>query len=338
MGYKIRALGETEFFKRALNTPANKIKLDTAIKSLSNNIGVVSVSSHLDLNLIEMRKNTSYYPLTNKIIERTLKTNAIVPFFFTHDTGSIVDPKLPFIFTRQNTENRVGSGGTVYVNLFGGSGNWTADKLSFKITTPELYTYLEGGLIMYSLLFEPHVGQKITENTTIMEMSTRIYSELFIKILEKSSSKIIDKTDIKYSMMKFLISKFFLKYVMGKPEGTLVDQIAYNTLPKMVAPTFNVVKELEQGFDIDYSMLSSFLDSLEQEIYGTQTRMILNFTNKWMKTYGEKTALMMEYFPYFLFFVFSGLGNRFGISNLGSHIKNIQNDAMKLYLEIKLSM
>lgn len=328
----MRKIDESELFGLHFGVK-NKMEIANAINmKLNQNVGIIA-PTHLSAELESLRiaAKRSYKPLLGEAIALYEQFNGRIKLFNLglSSTGrSPIPPYLPFLFG--NTRNRQLESEkesrpvspTVLVNMYR-IGHWSADETQYLgvSVNNDLYTCLESGLIAYKLLFE-NKAEKVFANKDVLEYLTKIYTRLFSNIIVKSAFPYGD--DFNEDAALFLISQFFLRYVLKKQPSTTIDDYAYKTIKHRTS--LSSIKMFEESSNIDYTKLSNFLASLGLAFFNEKIDMI-KFELNWASSYGEGLMFAIEYVPYLIHFLFATLhGALLGGSN---RLINRQADLLK---------
>ena len=220
----------------------------------------------------------------------------------------------------------------IYMNLFK-LGTWNADDSQYEGIFPitDLHTCLESGFIAYKLIVE-RKADEIFANGTIVDLLTRIYTKLFYGALIKVPGN-LPLVDFQQEAAKFIISKFFLVYILQKQEKDQMTNMLAKSASNCVS-SVNALQSYEENLGIDYSKLSNFLNSFGMVFFNGHPTTLSDFERAWISMYGEGLALAVEYVPYLLHFLFAPIhASRLGgSSRLDKQLPNLQKEGLiKLY-------
>jgi len=190
----------------------------------------------------------------------------------------------------------------VYVNLTH-YGFFNKEK-KFEIDSKKLYALLQVGYILRNLIQLP--TRKISLNLNLAKSGSFIFSSMMTKLLDKMFALSIDPP--KHDMVRFLTSKFFIINMLEKGEEGLetTNNVAFNNTQGYI--TKNIAQNIEFDDIKNYENIDTFLQSLNNinNIKNLNTRL---FLHEWIKMFGEASLMSLEYFPFFLYTVFSSFVN-----------------------------
>jgi len=304
----MRELNETELFNLGL-TKGEKLEIQNAINGRLNQGSGIIAPQHIEPELVQAKmKAKKMIGMLGDGISLYESFNKRIKLFnlgLTSTGRSPIPSYLPFIISRarnKQLESEKGGNPTspaVYVNLYR-IGKWSADEKTYNGLSPstDLATALESGAMAYKLVYE-HGSEKVFSDAVMLENLTRIYTSLFSGAVIRT--KTIYGSDFNTDAARFIIAKFFLRYVLKKPETATVEDYAYRSV-RQRGSTIGALKNFEENSNIDYSSLSKFLASFGMAFYGEEIPMVL-FQNNWMMMYGEGLTLAIEYVPYLLHYL-----------------------------------
>lgn len=334
----MRKPNESELYNATM-TGQQKSELHNAINNkLNQNVGIIT-PEHIQPELIQMETKAKKNPGLLPDALAYLKTfNGRIKLFNLGSTTSGRSPIPPFIpFLPGNSRNRqlesqAGSRGVspaIFVNMYR-IGKWSADEESYSIpgVATDLLSCLESGAIAHKLLIEQK-SEKLFSNTVVLTNLTNIYATLFSGAAIKAA--VNWGSDFNTDAARYLIAKFFLIYVLKKPESDTINDIAYRAIKHRTSMVG--LESFEENYPIDYSSLTSFLSSLGQAFFNKPID-TSRFAVSWTTMYGEGLLFAVEYVPYLLHFLFATVhGAMLGGSNkLYSYSSSLEKDGlMKLY-------
>lgn len=210
-----------------------------------------------------------------------------------------------------------------FVNLFGKLKIKEAnDSMSFN--PREIYAITQIGY-MLSKFYENE--KKIVGNSNIVNLSTEIYMRLVYRILDSLYS--IDSATSQGLVTRYMINKFFLINVLGKPNNDHTSDVAFRPLRNV--DHFTRLKTAIGNEEPDmYESLPKFIKALPKYVPLLKDLDIGSFLRKFLLTYGEKSLLAIENYNYFIAIVCSSVIN-------GGYIKDftVENalgkEAIQLY-------
>jgi len=319
----MRQLGETQLFNLGLEqTERNEIQNAINMK-LNQGTGIIA-PKHIEPELLKAKlKAKKMMGLLNDGISLYEDFNGRIKMFNLGLTSSARTPipgYMPFVLAKARNRQLEGdtnplavSSPTIYMNMYR-IGNWSADEKLYENlnATTDLAAILESGAIMYSLLYGGK-SDKLFSNSVILENLTRIYTSMFSNTVIRTET--IYGDDFNTDAARFFIAKFFLRYVLKKPQTETIDTYAYQSV-RQRGTALASLKIFEQDSDIDYTSLTSFLETLGNTFFSKPID-FLNFQIKWASMYGQGLSLAIEYVPYFLHYLIA-LGHGSGATLGGS--------------------
>ncbi len=305
----MRKLSETELYSLHL-TKAQMMEIHNAVNNkLNQNVGVIA-PEHIKPELIQLETKAKKAPgLLVDAIAYFKDFNGRVRLFNLGVTTSGRSPIPPFIpFLPGNARNRAQEGDStargvspaIYVNMYR-IGKWSADESTYDgLAVPtDLFASLESGAIAHKLLVEQK-AEKLFSNTTVLVNLTNIYTTLFSNAVVKTVVNY--GTDFNTDAARFLIAKFFLRYVLKKSQSETIDEIAYNCIKNRTS--LSGLKTFEENYPMEYGTLSGFLKTLGEAFF-TRPIELAKFEVSWLSLYGEGMLFAVEYAPYLLHFLFA---------------------------------
>lgn len=188
-------------------------------------------------------------------------------------------------------------GGRIMINLSKYSG-----KTNVVNSPNTLFALMQNGLVSYELFTN---WEKYVNNIELMSLSSAIYSELSLKVLDKLYSTNLDKLNSDF--ISFVFAKFFLVYMAGKKDSDLVDGIAYKSC--FNKSSFNIIKQKEELLEPEllYKDIFTLFNKLnEMDMHNIKIR---SFIENFVRMYGEQTILAIDHLPLFYHTVFSVIVN-----------------------------
>jgi hypothetical protein len=194
-----------------------------------------------------------------------------------------------------------------------------------EIDNKRLFGLLQDAVVLRGL----HQNQnKITNNMTVVKASSSVYTRMFVRCLDRLYS--LNLEPVQADKASYLVSKFFLLYVLGKADSESVKGVA---LKAAVNETpVSVIERVEDENEVDFSSLDGFVESLGDAVPTLRNLNVRSLAETWTRMYGDSTILGIESFQYFTTAIFSaatasGLNNEAVINNLAS------KDVQSFYLE-----
>jgi hypothetical protein len=305
----MRKLSETELYSLHL-TKAQMMEIHNAVNNkLNQNVGVIA-PEHIKPELIQLETTAKKKPglIADAIALFKDFNGRIRPFNLGVTTAgrSPIPPFMPFL--PGNARNRAQEGDpslrgvspAMYVNMYR-IGRWTADESAYEgLAVPtDLFACLESGVIAYKLLIEQK-AEDIFSNTSVLTNFTNIYASLFSNAVVKTV--VTYGTDFNTDAARFLIGKFFLRYVLKKPQSDTLDEVAYSAIKYRTS--MSGLKTFEENYQMDYGTLSGFLKTLGEAFFSKPID-LAKFEVSWLSLYGEGMLFAVEYAPYLLHFLFA---------------------------------
>jgi len=337
----MRQLGETELFNLGLEQ-SERMDIQNAINMKLNQGVSIIAPKHIEPELMKVKmKAKKTMGLLNNGISLYEEFNGRIKLFNLGLTSSARTPipgYMPFVLSKSRNRQLEGdakagapvASPTVYMNMYR-IGNWSADEKQYENlnATTDLAAVLESGAVMYSLLYEGK-SDKLFANSVILENLTRIYTSLFSNTVIRTET--IYGDEFNTDAARFFIAKFFLRYVLKKPQTETLDTYAYQSV-RQRGTALASLKVFEQDSEIDYNSLTSFLTTLGNTFFSKPID-FLNFQIKWASLYGQGLNLAIEYVPYLLHYLIA-LGHGSGASLGGatrlaksSIFSDIRNDGL----------
>lgn len=173
---------------------------------------------------------------------------------------------------------------------------------------------LQNALISYKLDTD---WDLYTSNAVLMVDSAVVYSRLATKVLDKLYSVNLDPFESDF--ISFILAKFFLLTVAGKPNSRLIDEAAHVACFNQTS--LKLIKEREEDYDTDllYESIITLFSSLNQSPrYNIKFR---SFFENYVRMYGETTIMAIDYLPGFYHMIMStvtasGIVKEFAVENV----------------------
>lgn len=233
-----------------------------------------------------------------------------------------VPQALPFFVTKIGGKIKA----FVFVNNFGTISK-TAEKGGKKflnISMKDLYVLMESALTAYTLAYYP---QKITKSLALMKLTTNIYTNMWLRILNKEYAISMDQ-DL-YAKVSFVIGKYFLTKVWEYNNENIVFNYAKSSTVTTIPSTeLAIVDKLYDEANIENIQdLVKFIASMNPRLKSFNFRY---FVQCFINTYKATTMFGMECLPYFLFAIQatmlgSFIVNQPMISDITKNVKGMNN-------------
>jgi len=337
----MRKLNETELYSLHLSSSQKSSIKGALNRQLNQSVGIIT-PEHLaaELAQLKIKSKSSYYPLLKEAIGLFEQFNGRIRLFnlgIGSNGRSPIPPFIPFLFSQVRNKQLEGetlgkpTSPAALMNMHR-IGHWSKDASEYiKLNaTTDLYAVLESGLISYKLIYDGK-AEKVFSNRKVLEYLTNIYASLFSNAVIKTPGAFPFGDEFNSSAARFLIAKFFLRYVLQKPDSSTIDDFAYKTLKHRTS--LSALKNFEEVSNIDYASLSGFLKSIG-EVFFNEAIDISKFEVSWLSMYGEGLVFAIEYAPYLLHFLFATLhgASLGGSTRLFNRLPDLQKDGLpKLY-------
>jgi hypothetical protein len=300
----MRRLMETELFPIHVK---NMQELATVFNvKLVQDEGVIA-PEHIAPELSKLRPKQSLFPLGAALTAYEQFNGKIKLFDL-----SVQSSGRPFVpsfipFYAGNARNRANETSetlravspAIYFNMYR-IGKWSADEKQYigLSAITDLRAVLESAFIAYRLTID-NKSDKVFSNTKILESLSKIYTYMFTNAIIRAGKGGFGDY-FNEDLGRFIISKFFLLYVLKKSDSDSVDQIAYKATK--FRTTFASLKTSEELTDINFDSLSKFLETFGQYFFMDPISLV-SFTTSWMAIYGDALLLAIEYVPYLIHFL-----------------------------------
>ena len=274
--------------------------------------GVVITPQHIEEQLIQIQK-TRISPLADKVVSAFQKGEIIIVY---SKTVKIPQP-LPFMVLKlQGTMKSV-----VFINNHGSLVENTKAGSMMYLNTPmkDLYTIMEGAYVALQYGIYPI---SITKNLGLMKLSNAVYTQMFMRILNKEYAINMDKEI--YDRVSFVVSRFFLDNVWEGTNRDVNTTYAINNILNPNKSDLIIISEMYNEAAItNIEELIAFLKTVTKRLEKLNMRY---FTQCWLNTYKSPALFSMECLPYFLFTTQASLIGSFIVNQpiLSDMYKNIK--------------
>jgi hypothetical protein len=185
------------------------------------------------------------------------------------------------------------------------------DKKTKDITIypKTLFGLLLAGSVMRALITNE---QSILSSTKLLTSLSKIYSNIFVKILDKSFA--ISANEVYLDQIRYLTAKFFLSNVAGRGSSMFLTDIA---LKSTVNSSRNIVLQVDGEMPVEsYENINSFVNGLSKTFKRLSELKYRNILAEMVKLYSAPSFLMAEYLPFFVANILlaetgSGVNNEF---------------------------
>lgn len=241
-----------------------------------------------DLKIIKRR---FLFSLKTKVIDAVMSGKIIMIFPEYAELSKLV----PIYLTKNPANNEVVA--VVNIRLYS-----TRDKLgNINIEKRRLYALLECAYIERELYLQQ---SKMLMSSRLYTLSSKVYVKLVNKIFDKKFS--VNLMPLKSDQLNFILAKFFLLYVLEKPNNELVENVAYSSIfndtPKQ--QLVNFASDFEEG---DFQSLPAFVDALKNNFDFLSDKLsVRTLLFEFMNMYGDASIYTLEYYPSLLETCFNG--------------------------------
>ena len=238
-----------------------------------------------------------------------------------YSKDSKVTISIPFIVRRKG--DRIIS--TIFISSFS-----SIDKNDGSLTIPvkQLYALMESAYVALKLQTDP---TRIERNVALMRICADVYTEMFIKILNKEYA--ISTNKELNDSISFVIKKFFLTNIWNYPSKDLIDNYSSLDLKYIQEMDLSLLKQEYNDAQIkDINDLIKFLSERNPRMNGLTTRY---FIERYIISYHGSALLSMDYLPYLFFVIINIILGSFLIAtgSLNDLVKNTKN-INRFYVEL----
>lgn len=234
--------------------------------------------------------------------------DAVLDSFYNNSIILMMAPKdmrmpqvLPFFIMKSSTGLRA----YIFLNSFGtltSSENNSNDKY-LNMGMKDLYVLMEGAYIALEYNKNP---MKIRKSLGLMRLSSKIYTSMILRILNKEYAISIDP--MLYTKAAFVISYYFLTRVWESNNDDVNFTYSSNVIETREFVDKRELLLIKDDMDnndcTDIAKTIAFLSNLNPRLKGLNFRY---FTQCYMNTFGTASLFGIETLPYFLFTVTSSL-------------------------------
>jgi hypothetical protein len=311
----MKRLSDSEIFELINDKYAVKDTL-TAFKD-ENNLLLPSKMDHQ----LDTIKRKYKYPLATKVLEE-IKDGTIVPVL----SNDLNLPKIIPCWGKVMSDDKL----KIYVNLSPYRGIKLDDKGFLDGDVRIIYSLLQAGCIMKNY-YENY--KKFHNNIGFLKLCMVAYTKLFIKVLDKTYGIKLNK--MKFTIVSYLIAKFFLINVCERENNDATNILAFNVCE--TTGNENLIKEFDKNFKTEeiYQSLSKFLSFLANSEEMLKHLTMREFYQTWMTMYDFSTILAIELLEHFLIMIShvivgSNINKVYAIDNV------LKNENVRIYNEMSL--
>jgi hypothetical protein len=308
----MRNLHETELFREGENTSTKSAITQAINNQLNQGTGVI-VPKHIESELASVKlKAKKSIGLLSEGISLYEGFNGRIRLFnlgLTSGGRSPIPAYMPFVISKarnKQLESEMSSGNNitspaVYMNLYR-IGHFSKDESEYQKlnAATDLAALLDSGATMYRMVYQGG-HEQLLDNSVVLENLTRIYTSLFAGAVSRASKVGVYGSEFNTDAARYIIAKFFLLYVLKKPLSKTIEEYAHKAI-KGRTTSLVALKNFEDNNEIDYTKLSSFLESFGYVFFDNPINLSL-FHNSWLVMYGEGLSLAVEYVPYLFHFL-----------------------------------
>lgn len=282
----MKKLSNTYLFQKS----EPKIKFIDNLKLLNLKETLIPVNDYIDsLTIIKKR---FAFGLKNKVIDALTKGDIV----FIYPDATLSFKKINPIWLQMAPDN------SKVIAVINGALYGKRDKKGvYNIDLRRLYGLAELAFIERSLYLNENM---FLMNAGIYKNAAKIYAKLFNKILDKKFS--LNLMPSESDKVNFMIGKFFLRYVLEKPDNEIVTNTAYNCcfngISQAMINAFN--EELDPNI---FTSLPEFLKGLEDNFAFIKKFNIQALAFNFLSMYGDPSIYAIEYFPALLETAFNGV-------------------------------
>lgn len=312
----MRQLGETELFGLKMSAAEQQAIGNAITLKLNQNVGRIA-PEHITPELAQLRSKSknSYFPLIADALS-LYENRGLIRLFnlgAANNGRTPIPTYMPFVpgIARNRVKesdptipNEQARDRAIFINMYR-IGNWSADETTYQglSANTDLYACLENGVVMYNLIVQGKQS-KIFNDKVVVENLARIYTNLFAQCVVKCRLPFGNggTDDFGTDTAYFIIARFFLKYILQYTSEDLIDNYALLCIKNKSSRVG--LKSYEETANINYDSLSGFLKSFGETFFQDPIS-LAEFEIAWTKSYGDCTALAIEYVPYFIYDLFA---------------------------------
>jgi hypothetical protein len=176
----------------------------------------------------------------------------------------------------------------------------TKDKASvIDIDMLKLFSLLQAGWVDLSITMHEN---KITTRVQFTKALCNVYTKMFKRCLDKLFSLNLSKTES--DQAAFLIAKFFLIYVAGRPESEAIDSMAYSATSGDT-PQATIMRLKDKIDPKAFYSLPDFVLLLSTVIPSLSELTVRSIIHEWMKMYSTPLMFGLEHYKTFATHVIS---------------------------------
>lgn len=276
------------------NSEFNKLII-SAIKN-----STVITNDYIAEQLLQI-KRTKISPMADNVLAAYNKGDIVLVYA----NNTKVPMMLPFFASRMHGKIRV----FIFVNNYGDVKDVSADTETTKylsIGMKDLYALMEGAYIAFKYATNPI---KITKNLGLMKLSCSLYTQMFMRILNKEYAVSMEPS--LNNQLTYYAGRFFLSNVwMSDNEGINRSYARSNIPPaNLEGENFDLLDSMYDSWDITrVDMLIDKMSTLSPRLKSLNFRYFLEC---YINTYKAGAMFSLEVLPYFLYTIETALCGSF---------------------------
>ena len=249
--------------------------------------GIILNEKHIEEQLIQIKK-TKISPLADKVVDAFM--NGRIVLLFSRNVK--VSQALPFIVLKMQGQLKAIVFLSNYATLT--SNNKVGNDEYLNMPMKDLYVLMEGA---YTALSYNTYQIGIVKNMGLMKLSTNIYTQMIMRILNKEYAISMEKEVA--DRVSFIISRFFLDNVWENPNKDINTNYAINAILNPNKLDLMLISETYNNADIkNVEHLIAFLKTISNRF---NTLNLRYFTQCYLNTFKSSALFSMECLPYFLY-------------------------------------
>lgn len=278
--------------------------------------GVVLDTSYFEEQYMLMKK-TAMSPLSPKVIKSLDEGN--LELLFSREVK--IGVSVPFIIRKNES-------GKVVATIFIASFTTLDSNDNLNIPVKQLYALLESAFIALEIQKYP---AKIQRDTVLMKIVESVYTQMFLRILNKLYALSLDKE--LYDKVTYCLNRFFLTNLWEYPNAEMIESYAAIELKYISQLDLDLVRTGYTNAEIkDINGLLSYLATLSPRMKELNTRF---FIENYVNTYHGSSIMSIDYLPYVFFVITNTILGSFLISkNPLSDIVKSTKGINKFYVEL----
>lgn len=286
------------------------------IKGLSH--GILLDSSYIQEQIIQIQK-TRISPIADKVLDAFREGS--IQLVYVKDYK--MTKSLPFIIHKTKDGKAKAS---IFISSFA---TLNKEEDALNIQMKPLYILMETAYVGLQIQLHP---LNVLRNTTIMRVCNYVYTQMFMRILNKEYALSLDP--VLHNKVSYCISRFFLERVWELKNDAYIFTYASSVSKNMADPAD--LRILQEEYTLaKVTNLTELFDFLKKEFPRMETLTVRYFVERFINTYNGSAILSIDYLPYVFFVVINMLLGGF-LVNQGSLNDIIRETPManKFYPEL----